>query len=81
MDEAAKLTAGDRQDLYGNPADNWQKVAEIASAILGSKVLTAEECVLVMLAVKLARLSRAPDHRDSQIDVAGYAWVLSQVAK
>lgn len=78
--DALTITGGDRQVAYGSPAENWGRTAEIASAILG-KPITPAECVQVAFAMKLARLRQTPDHRDSFVDLAGYAWVWSEVAK
>lgn len=80
LEQALEITGGDRQDAYGSPKENWERTAKIASAITGIN-LTPEECVKVAIAMKLARLQQTPDHRDSMVDLAGYAWVLSEVMK
>lgn len=72
------LVTGDRAKAYGHPRDNWGRTAEIASAMLGIK-LTAAQCVLVAQAMKFARLQQTPDHRDSIVDIAGYAYVYDRV--
>ena len=40
--------------------------------ILGTSV-QAEHVALCMIAVKMSRLVKSPDHRDSVVDIAGYA--------
>lgn len=77
---AIRLTQGDRGRDYGTPKDNWGRTATIASALVG-KPLTAEECVKVAMAMKYARLIQTPNHLDSIVDLAGYAWVLSEVMR
>ena len=42
--------------------------------------LNAADAVMVMCGIKMARLINTPDHRDSQVDLAGYAAILSEVA-
>lgn len=78
LEEALAAVTGPRAAAYGDPKENWARTAEIASALTGMAI-TPEECVLIMLAVKLARLRTTPDHRDSIVDLAGYAWVLENV--
>jgi len=77
--DALACTQGDRQAAYGSPIDNWARTAKIAQAITGLDCLTPEVCVKVAIAMKQARLIQTPGHRDSMVDLAGYAWVLSEV--
>lgn len=72
LDEAKALTSGDRNRDYGHPADDYGRTAAMWSAILGVEV-TARQAILCMVAVKISRLCHSPDHRDSVVDVAGYA--------
>jgi len=78
LEEANNVTHGERLERYGPPAENFKRISEIASAMTG-KEITSEDAVLVLMAVKLARLRQSPDHRDSIVDVAGYAWCLAEV--
>jgi hypothetical protein len=78
LNDALKFTQGDRQSAYGNPYDNWKRTSDIASAVTGLN-LSPETCVKVAIAMKLARLRQTANHRDSMVDLAGYAWVLSEV--
>jgi uncharacterized protein DUF6378/uncharacterized protein DUF4406 len=71
--EAAQLVRdGERQKTYGHPRGDFDRVAGMWSAILGITV-TAEQVGVMMIAFKLARLSQTPRHRDSLVDVIGYA--------
>lgn len=78
LTDALAATSGPRQEAYGRPQDNWARTAEIASAMLGRQI-SPSECCKVALAMKFARLRQTPDHRDSIVDIAGYAWVLSEL--
>ena len=45
------------------------------------RLVTPAEVVLCMIDLKLTRLARDPRHRDSILDIAGYAAVLHEVTK
>lgn len=72
LDEATQLTDRTRKDVYAHPSINFERIARMWSVILGVEV-TAEQHALCMIAVKLSRLVETPGHRDSLIDLAGYA--------
>lgn len=72
LDEAAKLTSQDRQAVYGHPADDYARTAAMWSAYLGVEV-TALQAQMCMVLVKVSRLANTPTHRDSLVDIAGYA--------
>lgn len=78
LHRAEKLIRGDRQQDYGDKLENFSQIAELWTATLRRTLrpgaeITAEEVGLCMMQVKIARLSGKPDHRDSILDVAGYA--------
>lgn len=72
--EAERTVNGPRQAIYGHPLDNFSRLGKLMSGILGIEV-TAEQAALCMVAVKISRLIQTPDHRDSDLDGAGYFWV------
>lgn len=76
--EAMEATQGPRAAAYGPPRQNWDRTADIATAITGYQ-MDASTCCKVAIAMKLARLIETPKHRDSIVDLAGYAWVLSEL--
>lgn len=77
--EAAGLTEGPRLADYGDPVANHRHIAAIASAITGH-ALTDRDVALILLAVKLARLAKAPQHRDSYADGAAYLGIAYECA-
>jgi len=79
LEEANKITSGDRRQSYGDPRKNYEHIARIASAII-KKDLTSADIVMILLALKLAREQHKPK-RDNRVDIAGYAWVLDEVHK
>lgn len=72
LETAARLVDGDRGDTYGHPAEDFERTAGAWRALFGWDV-DARRVALAMICVKLSRLIQSPEHRDSVIDIAGYA--------
>jgi hypothetical protein len=74
--DARKATEGERGRDYGTPAVNLgERTADLMDAYLrhrSSPVDGRDVCILQIL-VKVARLIESPAHRDSWLDIAGYA--------
>jgi len=77
IEEALELVNGSRQESYGDPSEQYGKLAEFWSVILSVEV-TAENVVHCLLAMKLCREINKPG-RDNRVDLAGYAEVLDQI--
>lgn len=81
LDEAKKLIEGDRNNQYGPPTQDFQRTAEILTALGFAHVnasgnvtgLSAYHTALIMMTLKLSRISWQPEKRDSWLDTAGYA--------
>jgi hypothetical protein len=78
--QAAGKAVADRGLNYGNPEDNFLRIARLWNAHLLNRNLlkfsygVTEADVAIMLGqVKDARLANDPTHADSWIDKAGYA--------
>lgn len=78
LEEAQRLTHGERQASYGHPIDDFSRTAAMWQAILGCPV-TAEQVAMCMIAIKLSRLCHTM-RRDSVVDVAGYANTMQMIA-
>ena len=72
LKEAEELIYAARDEIYGNPRTNHQRIADLWSAILDVDI-EPEDVVLCMIAVKMSRLCNTFDHEDSWVDIAGYA--------
>ena len=77
--QAAELVK-ERRAAYGHSKTMMAAVARRWSETLGQAV-TPEEVVLCLIDLKLVRLAHDPQHRDSILDVAGYAAVLDEVVR
>lgn len=76
---AENLIYGDRQASYGSVTENFGRIAQMWSAILGVEVCAAD-VGLCMIAVKLARqVNKASD--ENLIDICGYAGCLEKLNK
>jgi hypothetical protein len=75
----AKATISQRGQEYGDALPSFVRAANIASAILDRK-LTAFDISVVMMAVKMSRLSHQRTHEDSWVDLAAYVAFAAQFA-
>jgi len=76
--EAMDLITGERNQEYGEPLENFERIATGWRVILGADV-TPHQVALCMTWLKMARLVETPQHKDSYTDAAGYmglAWQL-----
>lgn len=73
LEEASSLINGDRQADYGPVIDNFERIADLFTAYLKVEPLTAFDVANLMILVKVARLAHSKYHRDSYVDIAGYA--------
>lgn len=73
LEEALRITGGDRNEDYGNPATEFEKVATMWSQIIGAPV-EMRHVPLMMIALKICRECNRPK-RDNMVDIAGYARV------
>lgn len=73
LDSAAQIVAGQRNTQYGEPEQNFKRIAAIWSVLFGIEV-TTEDVAMALVAVKVARFaSKSGFQPDTWIDIAGYA--------
>ena len=78
LQRAHELIHGDRQRDYGDKLQNFSQISMGFQMVLATKLkpgehITPEDVALCMMQVKIARLAKSPFHKDSILDVAGYA--------
>jgi len=75
LDTAAQAVLQDRNAAYGSVENNFQDIANVWMWFLGERVhkITPIDVAHMMILMKMARLKYNPNHRDSKVDVAGYA--------
>ena len=70
----AHTAVNGRADNYGPPAENFCVIADLWSACLrGKHKFTEADVALMMACLKIARLIKNPRHKDSWVDLAGFA--------
>ena len=77
LDEGKRLINTDRNQEYGEPYDNFSDIAAMITAILRSILkdgerVRVEHVAMIMIIVKLSRMTTSPDKFDSWADIAGY---------
>ena len=81
LQEAKTIIYGDREKTYGHPAKNLKAIAGMWNAYLksvGDRKLTAQDVCVMMVLLKGARLANDPAHRDSVVDICGYAALIER---
>jgi len=81
LKEAQTIIYGDREKTYGHPAKNLEAIATMWNAYLksvGDRALTAQDVCVMMVLLKSARLANDPSHRDSSVDICGYAALIER---
>lgn len=85
--EAATAAVADRGLNYGRPENNFNRIASLWNAHMRNRyaegiggdttialpTLDGADVSMMMVLMKVARLENTPDHKDSWIDIAGYA--------
>ena len=79
LEEALEITQGERSKAYGHPKESCQTIADICCAM--GITITISDVPIILIALKLARIKKTKNHRDSWVDLAGYSWVGSEVIK
>lgn len=78
LKEAARLTASDRQNQYGDPFTNHSRIADLWTIYLETQI-KPDQVAICMALVKIARLMQTQTE-DSYIDLAAYAAIAGEIA-
>jgi hypothetical protein len=72
LDEASKIVNGERANTYGGPEQSFETIAKLWGSYFGTVYRPTDVAIMLAL-LKIARLKNSPAHRDSWVDLAGYA--------
>jgi hypothetical protein len=82
LKEANTIIYGDREKTYGHPSKNLVTIALMWNAYLNAKAnkdtLGPKDVAAMMVLLKTARLANNPEHRDSLVDICGYAALIER---
>lgn len=79
--EAEKIVCNDRNVQYGEPEDNFLRIATLWNAYLGKIHVTSYDVAVMMCLFKIARLQgSAFESIDSWVDLIGYAACGGEIA-
>lgn len=83
LKEANTIIYGDREKTYGHPSKNLETIAKMWNAYTSAKPtdnhqLNAKDVAAMMVLLKTARLANNPTHRDSLVDICGYAALIER---
>ena len=73
LDTAKNCVCGKREEDYGSPEDNFDKIAKLWNAYLGNNILDSVDVAMMMGLLKIARIKSGNATNDSFVDLAGYA--------
>ena len=72
LQAASKCVGADRPQNYGDPEDNFEKIANLWTDYLGYPIKSPEVPARMIL-LKIARISSGQAKDDNWVDIAGYA--------
>ena len=84
LEEAQNIIYGDREKTYGHPSKNLDVIADMWNAYMKGRItmedylLNAKDVAAMMILLKAARLANNQTHRDSVVDICGYAALIER---
>lgn len=72
LDTAKRCVVGDREQDYGSPKRNFERIAELWSSYLGHPIVAKDVAAMLAL-LKIARIASGHAKADNWVDLAGYA--------
>ena len=73
---AAVMVTGERQDDYGTPENNFERIANLWNSYLDRRLdgrISRVDVAAMMALLKIARIASGHGKRDNWVDLAGYA--------
>jgi len=72
LEQAKVIVTVDRNADYGEPEQNFNRIAEMWTGYLGARV-HPHDVAAMMILMKVSRISSTPGIQDHWVDIAGYA--------
>lgn len=72
LEQAKACVCGDREQDYGSPEQNFQRIASFWTDYLGFEVNAIDVAAMLAL-LKIARIASGHAKEDNWVDLAGYA--------
>lgn len=75
LENAKNICCNEREDIYGNPENNFNKIAGYWNETLSKKLIepiTGEDAAKMMCLMKIARMDNGKFNKDNYIDAAAY---------
>jgi hypothetical protein len=75
LDLANEIISHDRNSQYGEPEDAFKVIADYWSVYLKNRYeieISSSDVAVLMVLMKIARLTQNPFHKDSIVDGIGY---------
>ena len=79
LNQAMQATSGDRNEKYGEPENNFAKIASLWNAYFENGFFCAHDVAMMLALMKVARISSGMTE-DSYADLCGYAACAGELA-
>ena len=73
LDAARRCVCGDREQDYGSPESNFQRIADLWNAYWSTTAICAQDVAAMLALLKIARIRSGHAKEDNWVDLAGYA--------
>lgn len=84
LDDAKAIINGERQNMYGDPEDNFAAIADfwtVYQVHSKRKHSPAHDAAMKMALMKVARICTGTGGRDSYVDLCGYTALAADIAE
>lgn len=84
LEQALDIIHGARNEEYGHPTEDFQRIADYWNIYLGDRIttpITTTDVAAIMVLLKMGRLSHNPHHADSWIDICGYVGCYDRIQR
>lgn len=78
LEKAMCCVTGQREQDYGSPENNFERIASLWNAYFGDGIFTSKDVAICMILLKVARAYGENVTYDTLVDIAGYAACASE---